>query len=266
MIPVPLVTGAEVTFWIAGPLAVLGAIGLVTFRRAVYSALSMVLTMLSLAALYASMDAGFLFAVQIIVYTGAVMMLFVFVMMMVGANATDSVVETIKGQRVASVVATLGLLGLMLFGVGGAVHGASAGLDAANAGGNVQGLAQLLFGRYVFAFELTSALLIVAAVGAMVLAHTGRVGRRPTQRELAAKRMADYRATGAHPGARPNSGVYASTNSIAAPALLPDGTISEASVSQTLAGRDALADSPALAARTSVAFAAIEAHQAEEEE
>ena len=266
MIPVPLVTAAEVTFWIAGPLAVLGALGLILFRRAVYSALSMVLTMICLAVLYGSLQATFLFAVQVIVYTGAIMMLFLFVMMMVGANSTESVVETIKGQRVLSILVAVGLFALLMFGIGGAIQGAAVGLNKANAGGNVQGLATLLFGKYVFVFELTSALLIVAAVGAMTLAHIGRVGRKPTQRELAEKRLSDYATKGDHPGSLPNSGVYAHTNAITAPALLPDGTISEASVSQTLVERGAIVDAPALAAQTATAFKAIEAVRDEEDE
>ncbi len=268
MIPVPLVTAAEVTFWIAGPLAVLGALGLILFRRAVYSALSMVLTMICLAVLYGSLHATFLFAVQVIVYTGAIMMLFLFVMMMVGANSTESVVETIKGQRVLSILVAVGLFALLMFGIGGAIQGAAVGLNKANAqfGGNVQGLATLLFGQYVFVFELTCALLIVAAVGAMTLAHIGRVGRKPTQRELAEKRLSDYATKGDHPGSLPNSGVYAHTNAITAPALLPDGTISEASVSQTLVERGAIVDAPALAAQTATAFKAIEAVRDEEDE
>ena len=96
---IPLVTGAEVTFWIGAPLAVLGALGLVFSRRAVYAALSMAVSMISLAVLYASLDAPFLAMTQIIVYTGAVMMMFLFVMMMVGVDTPDSAVETLKAQR-----------------------------------------------------------------------------------------------------------------------------------------------------------------------
>lgn len=264
---IPLVTGQEVTFWICAPLMVLGALGLVLFRKAVYSALSMAFTMVNLAVLYAAMDAPFLFAVQIVVYTGAIMMLFLFVLMLVGVDTPDSVVETIKGQRLMAILAALGLLGLIGFGVGGAVTQAATGLDTANSaqGGPVQGLAALVFGRYVFVFELTSALLIVAAVGAMILAHTTRTKARVSQPEQAARRLRAYATSGAHPGPLPNSGVFARHNSIATPALLPDGSVAPTSISQTLAERGATVDAVELNQRTQSTFAAIGSVQDEEE-
>ena len=264
---IPLVTGADVTFWIAGPLAVLGALGLVLFRKAVYAALCMAFTMVNLAALYASLDAMFLTFVQIIVYTGAIMMLFLFVLMLVGVDTPDSVVETLRGQRVAATVAAVGMFCLIVFGIGGALAGVpSVGLDSANSqyGGNVQGLAALIFGRYVFAFELTSALLITAAVGAMLLGQRSRIHHRPTQRELAEQRLREYAASGVHPGSLPNSGVVAQHNSIATPALLPDGSISPDSVSNVLAARSEIVDSPALSAATARVFDSIEATAKEE--
>lgn len=261
-------TGADVAFWICGPLMVLGALGLVLFRKAVYSALSTVFAMLNLAALYLAMDAPFLGAVQIIVYTGAIMMLFLFVLMLVGIDTPDSVVETLRGQRVAAGLTALGLVALIIFGIGGAVTAPAAGLAEANSayGGNVQGLAALIFGRYLFAFELTSALLITAAVAAMVLAHRRRVHPKPGQVELATARMKAYAETGAHPGTLPNSGVLARHNSIATPALLPDGSIAEASVSHVLAGRGVIVDAPALSQATQATFEAIERVVDEEEE
>ncbi len=257
-----------IVFWICAPLMVLGGLGLILFRKAVYSALSMALTMVCLAVLYASLDAPFLFAIQIIVYTGAILMLFLFVLMLVGVDTPDSIVETLRGQRLAAGLTAIGLLALIIFGIGGAVTAPPVGLADANAtyGGNVQGLAALIFGRYVFAFELTSALLITAAVAAMVLAHRRRVHPKPGQADLAQARMKAYAETGAHPGTLPNSGVLARHNSIATPALLPDGSISEQSVSQVLAGRGAIVDAPALAQTTQATFAAIERVQDEEDE
>jgi NADH-quinone oxidoreductase subunit J len=266
---IPLVTGQEITFWIVAPLMVLGALGLLFFRKAVYAALSMAFVMINLAVLYASLNAMFLTFVQVIVYTGAIMMLFLFVMMLVGVDTPDSVVETLKGQKFAAWLAGIGMLGLIVFGIGGALaNGPQVGLDDANAahGGNVESLAALIFGRYVFAFELTSALLITAAVGAMVLGQHARVKPKPTQRDLAAKRMRDYAASGAHPGTLPNSGVLARHNSIATPGLLPDGTVSEASVSPTLASRGVIVDAPALSRTTAEAFEAIEGARAEEDD
>jgi len=266
---IPLITGAEITFWIAGPLAVLGGIGLIAFRKAVYAALSMALTMINIAVLYASLDAMFLTFVQIIVYTGAIMMLFLFVLMLVGVDTPDSLVETLRGQRVAATLAGIGILGLIIFGIGGALTGvAPVGLEQANAqyGGNIEGLSALIFNRYVFAFELTSALLITAAVGTMVLGQRSRVHSRPTQKELSQERLRAYAEEGAHPGSLPNSGVLARHNSIATPGLLPDGTVSEHSVSETLAARGVIVDAPALSRATAQVFESVDSTIGEEDE
>ena len=203
--------------------------------------------MISLAVLYAVLEAPFLFAVQIIVYTGAILMLFLFVLMLVGVDASDSVVETIRGQRVMAVTIGL-LLGVVLaFGVGQLTLGAVVGLTDANANGNIEGLADILFSRYVFAFETTSALLITAAMGAMVLAHRERLTPKPSQASLAAQRMKDYAEKGTHPGPLPPPGVFARHNAVDTPALLPDGTASEASISRVLAARGTVRSAPALA-------------------
>jgi len=264
----PLVTGAEVTFWIAAPLTIIGALGLVFSRKPVYAALSMAVAMVGLAVLYASMDAPFLAMVQIIVYTGAILMMFLFVLMMVGVDTPDSMQETIKGQRPLAILGGIGLGALLVFGIGGAVVDPPATLAQANAefGGNVEGLATLLFGRYVFVFELTAAMLITSAVGAMLLAHHDRVTPKKGQREQAADRMRAYATTGEHPGPLPNSGVYATTNSIGAPALLPDGSVAQKSVSHTLVLRGASIDPAPLTRLTGETFAAIEAVRDEEEE
>ena len=172
MIPLPPLTGELVAFVVCAPIMVLLAIGIVVARKPVHSALCMAGVMVGLAVLYAAQDAPFLFVVQIIVYTGAILMLFLFVVMLIGVDSRDSVVETLKGQRVAGILAVLGLAGLLVFAIGQAVFvGGPAGLAQANEdqGGNAQGVAALLFSRYVVLLEATSALLITAAVGAMVL-------------------------------------------------------------------------------------------------
>ena len=163
-----------VAFWILGPIALAGALGMVFARNAVHSAMWLVLTMLSLGALYMAQGAPFLGFVQIIVYTGAVMMLFLFVLMLAGRDSSDSVVEVLRGQRVAALLFGVGLAVLLVATVGRAFADVTpAGLAAggANWNGNVPGIGQLLFTRYLLAFELTSALLITAALGAMVLAY-----------------------------------------------------------------------------------------------
>ncbi|MGI8457258.1 MAG: NADH-quinone oxidoreductase subunit J [Propionibacteriaceae bacterium] len=249
---VPMVTGPAVAFWLLVPVMILGALGTVLARKAVHSALCLAAVMLSLAVQYAALQAPFLFAVQIIVYTGAILMLFLFVLMLVGVDAADSLIETIKGQRVLAVVAGAAFVVLLIFAIGNAVSGPNVGLADANAkfGGNVQGIAALLFQRYVFAFEGTSALLITAAVGAMVLAHRERLAPKKSQGELARQRMRRYAETGEHPGPLPSPGVFARHNAVDTPALLPDGSPAERSVSATLRGRGEVFDAPELVAPT----------------
>jgi NADH-quinone oxidoreductase subunit J len=182
---------------------------------------------------YIAQDALFLGVVQVVVYTGAVMMLFLFVLMLVGVDISESLVETIRGQRITAVVAGLGFGILLIAGIGTVSVTGFTGLAQANAGGNVQGLAALIFTQYLWAFELTGALLITAALGAMVLAHRERFERRKTQRELAQERF----RPGGHPTTLPSSGVYARHNAVDVPARLPDGSGSELSVSAILQQR-----------------------------
>lgn len=223
-------TGEAITFWVLGPLATIAAIAMVLARNTVHAALFLAAVMLSLAGLYAAQDAPFLAAVQVIVYTGAILMLFLFVLMLVGVDSSDSLVETLRGQRVAAFVVGLGFAGLLLGAIASAVAETErVGLAAANAEGNVEGIARLLFTEYVFAFEVTSALLITAALGAMVLAHKERVEPRKSQRELARDRFASD-----HPFALPGPGVFADHNSTATPALLPDGSTARDSVAAAL--------------------------------
>ncbi|MDX6323808.1 MAG: NADH-quinone oxidoreductase subunit [Nocardioidaceae bacterium] len=232
-------------FWILAPIMVIAALGILVVRKAVHAALLLAIVMISLALLYLVEDAPFLFAVQIIVYTGAILMLFLFVVMLVGVDASDSLVETIQGQRLMAILFGL-LFGVTLVvGVAQVSVGAITGLTAANQAGNVNGLAQLLFTKYVFAFEVTSALLITAAMGAMVLAHRERLVAKPTQADLARQRMRDYASSGKHLGPLPASGVYARHNAVDTPALLPDGTPAESSVSRVLAARGTARATPA---------------------
>jgi len=209
--------------------------------------LALAVVMISLAVLYAVQDAPFLFAVQIIVYTGAILMLFLFVLMLVGVDASDSIVETIRGHRVASILIGLAFGATLVLGVAQVSFGTAVGLDSANDGGNVPAVAKVIFTRYVFAFEVTSALLITAALGAMVLAHRERLTPKPTQASLAAQRMRDYAATGLHPGPLPPPGVFARHNAVDTPALLPDGTAAPGSISRVLAARGTVKSAPEIA-------------------
>ena len=198
--------------------------------------------MISLAIFYIAEDALFLGIVQVVVYTGAVMMLFLFILMLVGVDTADSLVENIKGQRAASIAAAIGLAGLLTSLIGRANIGrSSVGLTGANANGNVQGLAEQLFTKYVWAFEVVSALLITAALGAMVLAHSQRIRSRTIQRDQS---IARFRGTSlAQAAGLPGSGVYARHNAVDVPALLPDGTPAPTSISAVLEARGDMIES-----------------------
>ncbi len=229
-------TPEAVLFWILAPLAVLAALGILMAKKAVHSALLLAWIMITLAIFYIAEDALFLGIVQVVVYTGAVMMLFLFILMLVGVDSSDSLVENIKGQRASAIVAAVGLGGLLVSLVGRATLGRSAvGLASANQGGNVQGLAEQLFTKYVWAFEVVSALLITAALGAMVLAHSQKVHSRNNQRDLSIARFRG--ASLAAAAGLPGSGVFARHNAVDVPALLPDGSPAPTSISSVLEAR-----------------------------
>ena len=222
-------------FWICGGLAVIGAIGMLISHKAVHSALWVALTMMNLAVLYVVQSAPFLGVTQVVVYTGAVMMLFLFVLMIVVVDASDSLVETIKGQRRIGILAGVVLVSALVLLLGNSFSIKSAQLSDADSiyGGNVQGIAALLFGKYVLIFELTSALLITAALGAMILAHKERTSPRKTQANMAKELF----ASGNYQGPLPSPGVYARHNSVDTPALLPDGSVSEISIPGPIVAR-----------------------------
>ncbi|KAA2264950.1 NADH-quinone oxidoreductase subunit J [Solihabitans fulvus] len=237
-------TGEAIAFWILGPLALAGALGMLFARNAVHSALWLALTMLNLGVIYMVQQAPFLGFVQIIVYTGAIMMLFLFVLMLVGRDSSDSVVEVLRGQRLAAIVFGVGFAGLVVSAVARALTNVtSVGLAKQNTvnGGNVANIGTSLFTDFLFPFELTSALLITAAIGAMVLGFSDRnaKGVKKTQRELVEERF-----QGNRPSPLPGPGVFATANSVATPALLPDGSIAPESLSELIesTAKESLAD------------------------
>ena len=235
-------TPETIMFWVLAPLSVIAALGMLLVKKAVHSALLLAWVMITLAIFYIAQDALFLGIVQIVVYTGAVMMLFLFILMLVGVDASDSLTETISGLRPIAITAAVGFGGLFVSLIGRASLGRDAvGLTAANANGNVEGLAAKLFSTYVFPFEVVSALLITAALGAMVLAHHQRSVARPTQREQSIARF----RTGSLAGAAglPSPGVYARHNAVDVPALLPDGSAAPTSISATLKARGDMLES-----------------------
>jgi NADH-quinone oxidoreductase subunit J len=229
-------TPEAVLFWVLAPLTVAAALGMLLVKKAVHSAILMASVMVNLAIFYIAQDALFLGIVQIVVYTGAVMMLFLFILMLVGVDSSDSLTETIPGLRPIAITAALGFGGLMMSLISRATLGRNAiGLDAANSLGNVEGIAQLLFSRYVWPFEVVSALLITAALGAMVLAHHQRIQVRPTQRQLSTQRFRGESLANA--AGLPAPGVFARHNAVDVPALLPDGTPAANSINATLQAR-----------------------------
>jgi NADH-quinone oxidoreductase subunit J len=219
-------------FWLLAIVAVGAGLGMIFARRAVHCAMLLAVVMLILAGMYAMQGAPFLAFVQVIVYTGAVLMLFLFVMMIVGISAVDSIIETIRGQRLWAGLSGIALLVLLALVVGHAAIGPAAASGAQNSSSNVVGLATLIFTTYVFPFEVTSALLITAALGAMVLAHRERTSPKPTQRILSKRRVAS-----GSPAPLPGPGTYALHNAVDIPAMLPDGSPSRLSVSGVLANR-----------------------------
>ncbi|SDO96362.1 NADH dehydrogenase subunit J [Nakamurella panacisegetis] len=230
--------GEQIAFWILAPLALLGGVGMVLAKGAVHSALWLVLTMLSLGCLYMAQGAEFLGFAQIIVYTGAIMMLFLFVLMLTGREAGDSVIEVLRGQRIKAICIGIGFVGLLVAALVRALRVTeSVGLGPAMAQrGPIGSLAAALFTDYLFPFELTSALLITAAVGAMVLAHVERApGEKKTQRQRVHERMRSDRMS-----PLPGPGVFATSSSNATPALLPDGSIAPGSVSKLVERSEAV--------------------------
>ena len=230
--------GESVVFWVSGTFAVVGALGMVASKKAVHSALWVAFAMINIAVLYFALEAPFLGTTQIIVYTGAVMMLFLFVLMIVGVDSSDSLLETIKGQRLLAALFALTFGGVIVASIASTLASPSAGLAITNAGygGHLQGLANLIFGTYLFAFEALSALLITAALGAMVLAHNERWTPRKTQDQLQRERT-----MGNHVTPLPAPGVLARNNSVDTPALLPDGTTSLESLPNAFRGEGKVA-------------------------
>jgi NADH-quinone oxidoreductase subunit J len=220
-------------FWLLAAASVSAAFLMICVRQAVHCALLLAVVMLCLSAMYAMQGAPFLAFVQVIVYTGAVLMLFLFVMMLIGVSSMDSLVETIKGQRIFGALAGVGLAVLLIVGIGHAAIGTAPKPGAAQGADNLTGLAKLIFTTYVFPFEVTSALLITAALGAMVLAHRERTSPKPTQRDIARRKVASGQVA-----PEPPPGVYALHDAVDMPALLPDGTTSGRSVSGALNQRD----------------------------
>lgn len=253
--------GEALLFWVLGPAAVLGALGLLFARKAVHAAMSMALVMVTLGVFYIAQAAEFVGVIQIFVYSGAVMMLFLFVVMLIGVDSSDSLVETLPGQRLGAYLFALVFLAVTLVSFAGVDFPATIGLEAVQEEGSVTALARELFSYQVFGFEALGALLVIAVMGAMVLAHHERLTPRSTQRSRSDAKI----RSGEWLAGKPNPGVYARHNAADTPALLPDGTPFEESVPRVLVARGQVAAVEDYSATTSAAYGAVTAEPATED-
>ena len=220
---------SPILFWFVATITVLPALSLLFARKAVHVAMAVVLVMVGLAISYVALGAPFLGVVQIVVYTGAVMMLFLFVLMLVGVDYRESLKETIAGQKWIAFALAIGV-GALLISV---VSRVTFPVASTMTDGGPAEVAPLLYGDYVLVVETLGFLLITAAVGALVLTHVPRLFPRRTQSELQAERV----AAGANPVNKTFPGVYARHNALDAPALDPEGEPIEESVSRVLKAR-----------------------------
>ncbi|MGI8948826.1 MAG: NADH-quinone oxidoreductase subunit J [Ornithinimicrobium sp.] len=249
-------TGAEtVLFWVLAPVTVLGALGLLFASKAVHAAMATALVMITLGVFYIAQQAEFVGVIQIFVYSGAVMMLFLFVVMLVGVDASDSHVETLPGQRLFAYLFGLVFAAVIVVSLVGVDYPETIGLAAIQEEGSVTALAREIFERQVFGFEVLGILLVIAVMGAMVLAHHERLTPPVTQRSRSAAKI----RSGQWLAGKPNPGVYARHNAADTPALLPDGTPTQESVPRVLIARDQVASYQDYAATTDAAFGAVEA-------
>ncbi|MEP6758430.1 MAG: NADH-quinone oxidoreductase subunit J [Actinomycetota bacterium] len=182
----------NVVFWVFAPISIAAAVGMLVMRNVIHSALFLVVNFGCIAVMYLLLDAPFLFAVQIVVYAGAIMVLFLFVIMLLGVDRGDVRTERLFLQRPLAIVLALAFLAEVTVAIRAGVGFstlAPQGFEALQPTGNTQAIAEVLFRDYFFPFEVTSILLIVAAIATMVLAQ--RKVRAVTQAELVATSEAE---------------------------------------------------------------------------
>ncbi|MEW6867228.1 NADH-quinone oxidoreductase subunit J [Trueperella pyogenes] len=227
--------GETVIFAVVATMMVaLAVFGLLIARKAVYSVVSIIFVMVGLAVLYTALEAPFMGVAQVVVYTGAILMMFLFVLMLIGVDSADSTHETLKGQRPVAALGGIGVAAILIGVVLGATNPDAVGLATANVDGNPVGVARSIFSNHILTLELTGTLLIVAALGAMTLTHRDRIQEPIKQEDRANQAVRDFVAHGHHIGNKPNPGVYAESNSSANPALTAFGEPVEHSVNRVL--------------------------------
>ncbi len=167
-------------FLIAGAICLCGALGVVLSANPVHSALSLVATLFGVAVLFVAQEANFLAAVQVIVYAGAIVVLFLFVIMLLGVDQSEDLdVEPIVGQRAAAIVVGIAVFALPVLALATSewtATGARSNLGSLSARPDVEAIGEIVFTRYLLAFEVTSVLLVIAVVGAVMLAKKSPLG------------------------------------------------------------------------------------------
>lgn len=215
--------GEVVFFWIVAAFMVAGALGVLFFNKAAYAVLSMVVVMLGLALLFFALEAPFNGAVQVIVYTGAILMLFLFVIMMIGLGASDEYRTQRRGYIVGGVLGALGLSVLLVSAVlVSQVDGPGKFDRDPYSNLPVTELAVNLFQEHWITIQLTAVLLITAALGAMVLTHSDLLGPKLSQKNVARARMRGFEKEGRHIGQLPPPGVFAAGNAVDNPSIAGD--------------------------------------------
>ncbi|MDY6050565.1 MAG: NADH-quinone oxidoreductase subunit J [Corynebacterium sp.] len=253
--------------WLLAILLVAAALGLIFAKELVHAALCLLFVMIGVAAEYAALGAPFVFVVQIVVYAGAVMVMILFIVMMIGPKATARDDDPLPGQRTGAVIVSVCLAGIMVASVVMTSWSTPRGLAEANAvaDGNIASLGAMIFNKYVIGFEVLSALLIVAAVGAMMILFRVRPLPRSSQRELSRARFATYRNQGIDVGAMAGSGVYATSNAMDTPALLPDGSPLDYTVAETLYEAHEVHDAEQNVAKTRHTYEVFDAQRGDDE-
>lgn len=215
-------TGEAVLFWVCAVIMVLGSLGVLFFRKAAYAVLSMILVMLGVAVLFFMLQAPFNATVQIVVYTGAIMMMFLFVIMMIGLGATDN----FQRQRRWCIWAGCGLALILAIGLVAVLFQSGSNSESTGVFGYdsysdepIDALAVELFQNHWITMELAAALLVTAALGALLLTHSDRLGPKLSQHVVADARMRGFTKGTAQISQRPAPGVYAHSNAVDNPAI-----------------------------------------------
>ena len=213
-------TGEIILFACTAIVMVACALGVLFCKKAAHSVICMIGVMLGLAILYIANSAPFLGVAQIVVYTGAIMMLFLFVIMLIGIGTSDDYARQSRGAIVAAVLGGLGLIVIVTTAILKSVPDTYAANEV-NPYSNepITDLAITLFQEHWLSMELAGSLLITAAVGAMLLTHSDRLGPKVTQLQTARNKMRAFGEKGARIGQLPAPGVYAQSNAADVPAI-----------------------------------------------